>query len=288
VTDPSISEQHITVQRTARYFTLGGSDDRGREIRDLWIVCHGYGQLAASFLRAFTPIATPSRRIVAPEGLSRFYLDSNRKAANPDPRIGASWMTREDREHEIADQIAYLDAVHDHVRAALEPSVVRLRVLGFSQGVATVARWLAYGRARADDVIFWAGSFPAEIELAPDVPAEALDGIEEFSHAEIVYHFDRVAPASIERGARHPRGNPRWPRVGIFAQRANRLGNRLGVTVVAITGREGRVLHVRGLDAVDGTPVLDIKPVMAEFLPRGELRQPAWSSELMAGYWRSS
>jgi len=167
VTDPSISEQHITVQRTARYFTLGGSDDRGREIRDLWIVCHGYGQLAASFLRAFTPIATPSRRIVAPEGLSRFYLDSNRKAANPDPRIGASWMTREDREHEIADQIAYLDAVHDHVRAALEPSVVRLRVLGFSQGVATVARWLAYGRARADDVIFWAGSFPAEIELAP-------------------------------------------------------------------------------------------------------------------------
>jgi tRNA-Thr(GGU) m(6)t(6)A37 methyltransferase TsaA len=131
-------------------------------------------------------------------------------------------------------------------------------------------------------------SVPARIELRPDLPAEALDGIEEFSHAEIVYHFDRVAESAIERGARHPRGNRAWPRVGIFAQRAKDRPNRLGVTVVQIVKREGRVLTVRGLDAVDGTPVLDIKPVMAEFLPRGVLRQPAWATELMRGYWASA
>jgi len=128
---------------------------------------------------------------------------------------------------------------------------------------------------------------PAAIELSAEFDAVALDGLEAFSHAEIVYHFDRVAPAAIERGARHPRGNPRWPRVGIFAQRAKDRPNRLGVTVVAITGREGRVLRVSGLDAVDGTPVLDIKPVMAEFLPRGDVRQPAWSHELMTAYWKA-
>src|SRR6185503_2580298 len=109
----------------------------------------------------------------------------------------------------------------------------------------------------------------ASIELSETFEPTALDGLEAFSHAEIVYHFDRVEPAAIERGARHPRGNARWPRVGIFAQRAKDRPNRLGVTVVAIAGREGRTLRVRGLDAVDGTPVLDIKPVMAEFLPRG-------------------
>ncbi len=131
-------------------------------------------------------------------------------------------------------------------------------------------------------------SVPARIELCPDVPADSLDGIEEFSHAEIVYHFDRVPESAIERGARHPRGNPGWPRVGIFAQRAKNRPNRLGVTVVRIEKREGRVLTVRGLDAVDGTPVLDVKPVMAEFLPRGPLRQPRWAVELMRAYWASA
>ena len=131
-------------------------------------------------------------------------------------------------------------------------------------------------------------SVPARIELRADLPLESLDGIEEFSHAEIVYHFDRVPESSIERGARHPRGNRDWPRVGIFAQRAKDRPNRLGVTVVRIEKREGRILTVRGLDAVDGTPVLDIKPVMAEFLPRGALRQPRWSVELMREYWASA
>ncbi len=130
----------------------------------------------------------------------------------------------------------------------------------------------------------WAGT-TATIELAPGIPAESLDGLSEFSHAEIVYVFDRVPPEKIVIGARHPRNNPAWPRAGIFAQRGKNRPNRLGVTVVRIVGVDGARLHVAELDAIDGTPVVDIKPVMREFLPRGELRQPAWASELMAHYW---
>jgi tRNA (adenine37-N6)-methyltransferase len=117
---------------------------------------------------------------------------------------------------------------------------------------------------------------------------EALAGLDRFSHVELVYVFDRVDPADVETGARHPRGNERWPRVGIFAQRAKDRPNRIGVSVCRLVRVDGLDVHVGGLDAVDGTPVLDLKPVMAEFLPRGELRQPEWASELMAGYWISS
>ena len=129
------------------------------------------------------------------------------------------------------------------------------------------------------------GAVISRIELAQGLDAEALLGLEEFSHAEILFLFDRVKDSAIVRGARHPRGNPDWPKVGIFAQRGKDRPNRLGSTIVEVLGREGRVLIVRGLDAIDGTPVLDIKPVMAEFLPRVALRQPAWSRELMREYW---
>ena len=128
----------------------------------------------------------------------------------------------------------------------------------------------------------------AIVRLDPRFAPAALAGLEEFSHLEVVYVFDRVDPQAVETGARHPRGNLDWPRVGIFAQRAKDRPNRIGVGVCRLLGVDGRDLHVAGLDAVDGTPVLDVKPVMAEFLPRGELRQPAWSRELMAGYWASS
>ncbi|MBV9485203.1 MAG: SAM-dependent methyltransferase [Frankiaceae bacterium] len=114
---------------------------------------------------------------------------------------------------------------------------------------------------------------------------ESIQGLEAFSHIEVVYLFDRVDPARLELGARHPRGNPEWPAVGIFAQRAKLRPNRLGVTACRLREVDGLTLHVDGLDAIDGTPVLDVKPVMAEFLPRGEVVQPAWSHELMATYW---
>lgn len=114
---------------------------------------------------------------------------------------------------------------------------------------------------------------------------EALAGLEEFSHVEIVYVFDQVDEDEVETGARHPRGNSAWPTVGIFAQRARLRPNRLGVTVCALESIAGLTVSVRGLDAIDGSPVVDLKPYLAEFGPRGPVRQPAWSHELMAGYW---
>lgn len=136
--------------------------------------------------------------------------------------------------------------------------------------------------AAKDD--YWGGS-ESSIELDERFGPEALDGIEEFSHAEVIFCFDRVDPAKIVMGAWHPRGNPEWPAVGIFAQRKKERPNRIGSTVCRIAGREGRTLIVAELDAIDGTPVLDIKPVMREFLPKGEIRQPAWVAQLMESYW---
>jgi tRNA-Thr(GGU) m(6)t(6)A37 methyltransferase TsaA len=130
----------------------------------------------------------------------------------------------------------------------------------------------------------WGGS-QAVIELVPGIPVESLDGIETFSHAEVLFLFDRSPAAGVVTGSRHPRGNAAWPRVGIFAQRAKARPNRIGATIVRILGREGGRLRVAGLDAIDGTPVLDIKPVLAEFLPSAPVRQPQWSHELMRDYW---
>lgn len=132
---------------------------------------------------------------------------------------------------------------------------------------------------------FW-GGVEAIIELADDLPDDCLAGLEEFSHAEVLFVFHLVDPAEVTFGSRHPRGNPTWPRVGIFAQRAKNRPNRLGSTVVRVLGVEGRRIRVAGLDAVDDTPVLDVKPVLAEFLPDGPIRQPEWSRELMRDYWR--
>ncbi len=129
------------------------------------------------------------------------------------------------------------------------------------------------------------GNVVSAITLVPSLGAAALAGLETFSHAEILFHFDRVAEDRIETEARHPRNNPAWPLVGIFAQRGKNRPNRLGLTIVDIIGVAGRVLNVRGLDAIDGTPILDIKPVMREFQPRGAILQPDWVAELMADYW---
>lgn len=130
------------------------------------------------------------------------------------------------------------------------------------------------------------GDSRARIVLDPErFDDEALMGLDTFSHAEIVYVFDRVADDQIVTGARHPRGNKDWPRIGIFAQRGKNRPNRIGVTVCEIVAVDGRVLEVRGLDAIDGTPVLDIKPVMSGFAPRGRLREPDWARAIMEAYW---
>ncbi|OIJ87608.1 tRNA (N6-threonylcarbamoyladenosine(37)-N6)-methyltransferase TrmO [Streptomyces sp. MUSC 14] len=114
---------------------------------------------------------------------------------------------------------------------------------------------------------------------------DAVAGLDAFSRLEVVYHFDRVPVEKIETGARHPRGNTEWPRVGIFAQRGKNRPNRLGVSRCRLIKVDGLDLHVQGLDAVDGTPVLDIKPYMAEFGPQGQVVQPEWATELMRGYY---
>lgn len=140
------------------------------------------------------------------------------------------------------------------------------------------------GRAEAIDDDW--GASRASIRLDPArFTAEALMGLDAFSHAEVIFLFDSVRDDQITTGARHPRGNPDWPRVGIFAQRGKNRPNRLGVSVCRIVGVDGLALHVEGLDAIDGTPVLDIKPVMAGFQPRGEMREPDWARAIMADYW---
>jgi tRNA (adenine37-N6)-methyltransferase len=132
----------------------------------------------------------------------------------------------------------------------------------------------------------WAG-LVSVIELDPtQFTSESTDGLEKFSHVEVVFLFDRVAPEAVQTGSRHPRGRQDWPKVGIFAQRGKDRPNRIGFTVCKIERVEGLRISVRELDAIDGSPVLDIKPYMAEFAPREEVRQPAWSKELMASYFR--
>jgi len=127
----------------------------------------------------------------------------------------------------------------------------------------------------------------ASIELDPDqFSEEALRGLAEFSHAIILFHMDRQNPSAIERSARHPRNNQEWPLVGIFAQRGKNRPNQIGATICKILKVNGRNLHVEGLDAIDGTPVLDIKPWVQEFAPRSQTFQPAWMTELMQDYWR--
>jgi len=130
------------------------------------------------------------------------------------------------------------------------------------------------------------GSVTSLVELdgALFEPA-ALQGLEDFSHVEIVYVFDRVTQDQVQRSARRPRGNQDWPSVGIFAQRAKNRPNRIGVTCCRLLSVDGLTIKVRALDAIDGSPVLDIKPYMAEFGPREPVVQPSWSTELMASYW---
>lgn len=143
--------------------------------------------------------------------------------------------------------------------------------------------FVSAARFQAEDD-FWGGE-EACISLAEEFTTEALQGVTDFSHVEVVFLFHEVGPSKIVTGARHPRNNQEWPAVGIFAQRGKNRPNRIGTTICQVVRVEGTKLFVSDLDAIDGTPVLDIKPVMIEFLPRQEVRQPAWSRELMRHYW---
>jgi tRNA (adenine37-N6)-methyltransferase len=129
------------------------------------------------------------------------------------------------------------------------------------------------------------GGVTATITLHPPFDARSLAGLDEFSHVEVLFLFDQVDPATVCEHSRHPRGNPDWPEVGIFAQRTKGRPNRLGLCTCELVTVNAASIVVRGLDAIDGTPVLDVKPYLTEFAPRTEVRQPTWSRELMRGYW---
>jgi len=135
---------------------------------------------------------------------------------------------------------------------------------------------------RRDD--FW-GSVESTIELHERFSPNALLGLTDFSHIEVIFVLHDIREDEVEMTARHPRNNPNWPKVGIFAQRGARRPNRLAVSRCQLLRVDSRTVYVRGLDANDGAPVLDIKPYMREFGPIGDVRQPLWVDELMKRYY---
>ncbi len=170
-------EHHtLTVSRTAHYYILG---TLGGHVRQLWLVCHGYSQMAAEFLEQLRPIDDGSRLIVAPEGLNYFYKKGF------DGPVGANWMTRYQREAAIADNSAYLEALLHRYLAALSPDV-RVVLFGFSQGVATLCRWITRYHPPFHDLILWAGLPPEDIDYR-----EHLDY---FAERNLYFYFSPTDP----------------------------------------------------------------------------------------------
>jgi predicted esterase len=154
VSGPPVAH-HLRVSRTARYYTQGEVEGA----QEVWFVLHGYSMLAASFLQWFAPVVEPGRLLVAPEGLSRSYFEERGVR-----RVGASWMTREDREAEIEDYLNYLDRLAERVRLSV-PGEPRIEVHGFSQGAAAASRWVAFGRIRPDRLVLWGERVPPDLPL---------------------------------------------------------------------------------------------------------------------------
>jgi len=148
--------RHIEVPKTARLSTIGNAEKPSR----IWIVLHGYGQLTPYFIQKFQPLADKGNFVVAPEGLNKFYLNGY------NGRVGATWMTKDERENDIADNTRYLNAVYQAVTQEFD-GAVPVSVLAFSQGVATASRWLANSDVKVDQFIAWAGSIPPDMDWKP-------------------------------------------------------------------------------------------------------------------------
>jgi len=130
------------------------------------------------------------------------------------------------------------------------------------------------------------GQIISEIVLEENIIEEALEGIEAFSHLEVIFYMDKVSDEKAKAQHRHPRNNSDLPKLGTFAQRNKNRPNKIGLTTVELLERNGRTLKVKKLDAINGTPILDIKPVMKEFEPKGNIRQPSWTQTIMKDYWK--
>ncbi|MCW3072247.1 MAG: hypothetical protein JWO44_2137 [Bacteroidetes bacterium] len=149
-------KKNLIIPKTARYFL---SAEPSGDTEEIWFVCHGYAQLANYFIKNFEALNNGKVLVVAPEGLHRFYWNGF------SGKIVASWMTKEDREDDIRDYVNYLDSVYTEVLSQLKNKTAKITVLGFSQGTATVCRWLANNRSHADNLVLWAGAFPADMDL---------------------------------------------------------------------------------------------------------------------------
>lgn len=157
---------HISVARSARYYQIGNPNPL---VRDLWMVCHGFSQLAADFAIPFQPLEDDARLILVPEGLSRFYLDT-RPGHSAASKVGALWLTREDREAEITDMVGYLDRLYEQALEQLathgvDRDQIRVHALGFSQGGPVVSRWAARGSAVIDQLVPWAHAIPQDVNI---------------------------------------------------------------------------------------------------------------------------
>lgn len=172
MTESRLSARHIRVARTARYYTLGG---RGGRVAEAWFGLHGYRQAAHRFARRFEVLDAPERIVVVPEALSRFYVDPSPGRHGPEHRVGASWMTREDRDNEIADYVAYLDALARELATSAAPAVRRRVVLGFSQGAHTASRWVVLGDTNVHELLLWGAGLATD--LTRDALAAGLEGV---------------------------------------------------------------------------------------------------------------
>lgn len=150
-----IISKNIKIPKTARYHIMGEISEK---IKSVWIVLHGYSQLAEEFIKYFRPLNNESTLVIAPEALNRFYVKGF------SGKVGAAWMTKEERENEIADYVNYLDVVYDEVIKYSLLENVKVTLLGFSQGAATSCRWMAKGRSKMDRLILWGGEIPNDIE----------------------------------------------------------------------------------------------------------------------------
>ena len=147
-----LETHRLMVPRSARFVTSGSHVD----VDDVWILCHGYGQLASELLGQAHVLERPRRLIVAPEALSRFYHEDHET-------IGASWMTREDRDAEMSDYVRYLDLLENQLFETMDRATVCLTLLGFSQGVATAARWACRSQPKLDRLVLWGSTLPPEL-----------------------------------------------------------------------------------------------------------------------------
>ena len=131
-------------------------------ILNLYFLCHGYGQLAMYFIKKFEALDDPDTLLIAPEGLHRFYLEGGHG------KIGASWMTSEDRQNDIKDYVNYLDALYNEFHGKCRNHRLKVHLLGFSQGTATASRWLCRGKVKADSLILWAGALAHDLDPTID------------------------------------------------------------------------------------------------------------------------